>query len=262
MNLLMPNRQRPLFERKRKELLVVSFILVFTLFFGWLLFLRFGKSPIDKIPELIKEGKLEEAARLNYNLLAKYPHKQSYLLMYGAVIHYGVRELESADFQLPYYEYEKELLSKDPNGLFYQNSLLMKLELYPYSHYFMQTLCSLFEKNRDIFSDPSVMKKIEPGLHNAVEWRINGNSCLPALIPHSGLEPFRGTITGDKVSLRNNPDKHSSLLMKMNTGDKVLVRKQGVVEKIGSLESPWYYIITTNGQQGWVYGYYLKQSDR
>ena len=60
-------------------------------------------------------------------------------------------------------------------------------------------------------------------------------------------------IVGDKVNIRANPNTSSKVVAQLNKGHLVLATKQAK-EKDGM----WYFIETSNGIQGWVFGKYLR----
>ena len=69
--------------------------------------------------------------------------------------------------------------------------------------------------------------------------------------------------TGDGLIVRKKPDTKSKCLdkLKLNTLVKILGRSDSKM-KIGKAYEFWYKIKTEDGLQGWVYGEYLKESNK
>jgi formylglycine-generating enzyme required for sulfatase activity len=68
-------------------------------------------------------------------------------------------------------------------------------------------------------------------------------------------------LNDSNVRVRDKSDLNSTVLIKLNKGDKVQVIEQGKKEEIDSMEASWYKVVLENKTEGWVYGYYLDFGD-
>ena len=60
-------------------------------------------------------------------------------------------------------------------------------------------------------------------------------------------------IAGNKVNIRVNPNTSSKVVAQLNKGHLVLATKRAKAK-----DGMWYFIETSNGIQGWVFGKYLR----
>ena len=73
---------------------------------------------------------------------------------------------------------------------------------------------------------------------------------------------INAVLNDSNVRVREKPELNSTVLTKINKGDKVQVIEQGKKEKIDSMEASWYKVVLENKTEGWVYGYYLDFEDK
>jgi len=84
--------------------------------------------------------------------------------------------------------------------------------------------------------------------------------CLLLVFAGTGIAQQTGTITGDRVRVRNKPTTtNSETVGHVNKGDNVtILDKTSKKDKIASMEDYWYRIEFNEGKKGWAFGYFVK----
>ena len=67
-----------------------------------------------------------------------------------------------------------------------------------------------------------------------------------------------GVITVDALNVRDEPGTSGKVIGKVVIGDRVTILEEGPLETIGEDTGTWYKVSTPNGDQGWVFGAYVR----
>jgi len=250
-------RQKKIFRSRQTIFGVLALVAISGA--GWLIIMRFARNPLDKVDNFIAAKKLDKAAILNYKLLQKRPENRLALLMNGTVINFGIRELNITDTRLPFYEYDDFLAKEDRTGVFTRQSFLKKFSVFPDSPYFLDEFCHFN------FSYPESMRNPETGvivarsIHSKTVWNKVSQDCIDQLFHQSeNLQAFFGRVSGENLSMRDNPGTGAKLLARLKKDEKVLVKYQGDEETIGNKTGRWCFVVNDRQIYGWVFGAYLE----
>lgn len=235
------------------------FILLLFSALGWLVAKRFEQNPLSKIESYINNKKLEKAAVLNYEQLKKHPEHRLALLMNGAVINFGLREMNIMDTKLPFFEYEDYLEREDKSGIFIRQGFLRKFSLFPNSVFFPEEYCNYLTKYSESLKNPETVLVISSALKSKVKWKKVSPACMANIFKKSDyFDSLFTTVTGNNLSIRQKPDIGGKFIKKLKAKDKVLVKEVGIEDIVGNKRAHWVYIFTEDQTYGWVFGAYLK----
>ncbi len=236
---------------------VASMAAALFVFLSWQ---KFRPGPFKRIESLMESGQWEDAAQTAYELAQKGQDTNLRLLMLGSVINYALAQSDiPLTGNIPFYEYEKQLLSLDETSIFTSQSYIYKFRFFPQARDFTRLFCEFIDQFGDRDPGPSGSGAIANALALSAFGRDAKSQCIAALLGSPLGARYSGVTTADRINVRNSPNLDSSVVGKLNRDAKVVVLEKGAAQEIDQAENYWYRIATPQGIHGWIFGAFLDQ---
>jgi len=239
--------------------------ILFFFFTVWLIFIKFDKSPMATIEEYLSKKQYNSALKIIETQLENDSIARTKWLMYASIVEYAIKQTPQENNKKIHLntDYFSLLKEEDSSGIFLKESYLRKLQMFNQSPNFIHLLLD-FKKNFSIsYNLLFSYSFVQAGFISNTIWSSLRNDKEKNFwldLFHSKTKYTSARlkkIDATNLNLRSQSNIDSEVITQLKKGDEVLIRKKGRHDTIYNYSNNWFFIVTKNFNQGWVFGKYL-----
>jgi len=238
---------------------IVIFPLIFFLTAVYLIFVKVQKNPILEIENLLNQKEYEKVLGLIEDSLKEDSISSKHLLVYASAAEYGINESSGVEKRI---KYSIKLEKEDSTGIFIEESYMKKMNLFYDSKNFFNLLCDYVNSFPQKSLDSQISSVLEKGFDTETLWLNIEENCVNQIFSKEDkfIKNKMRQIAADNLNLRSKPSLDSDIKGSLSEKSNVLIRKKGALTTYKDQKANWYFIISEEGLQGWVFGSYLKNN--